>query len=116
MSVKVRVNQQDYGQKIVFAFIKESQDPGKYNLFNGKDKWEELEYGQDNPDKVTLVIPPEAKEEILQQMADMLYAMGFKPAKLKAVQSEMDRLDNHLMDTIAIRDRLLVIIEKKGQA
>jgi hypothetical protein len=112
MAIKVRVNQLDYGQRIVFAFLKEGKDPGKAYIWDGRGSWQEFPFGETVvEEKVTLVIPPEGKAEILQQMADILGAMGYKPEKLKAAVQEIERVENHLLDTIAVRDRLLTIIE-----
>ena len=108
MAIKVKVDQQDYGFKIVFGFFKEDGDK---RLILVGDKWVPVDEGSNN--LCTLMIPPEGKDEVLQQLADILGALGFKPAKLKAAQQEIDRLDNHLIDACVIRDRLLAILEKK---
>jgi len=44
-------------------------------------------------------------------MADLLGGMGYKPKGLKAAMEEIDRIENHLVDTIKVRDTLLELLK-----
>lgn len=113
MQVKVRVNQQDYGRRVIFGFFKDDPERNKFYIFDGKRSWVEydLNGAAQGEEVVTFAIPPEARDEVLQQLSDLLGGMGYKPQSVKAAAQEIDRLENHLVDTIKTRDTLLELLK-----
>jgi len=108
MRISVRVNSGDYGLRTLFAIIKEVDD--KCFIFL-EDEWIPLDTIGIGPEKFTFMVPVEARDEVLQQLVNLLSGMGFNPEKAKAAEVEIDRIENHLVDAIEVRDRLLSMIE-----
>ena len=109
MSIKVVSMETNYGQEIRFAFIKKNQE-GHQSIMVG-DEFKELPELGDGSHLYTFKTPRGCGPEVLQQLANIIYKLGYKPEKMRALTEELDRVVAHKDDAIAVRDRILTMME-----
>ena len=112
--IQVLAQSSDYGHHLDIAILADVLgDSSQRCIFKG-DHFEPYDFAKDGNQFTVRLGHPILQRQVCQQLADLLFSMGYKPTEMKPLESELKRADQHLQDAQVVRDRLLTLVEKES--